>query len=136
MKSLVGKVKIGSPAVTNGGGTMGIQWLNDFFTACAGQCNIDFVAFHWYDSASNFAYFEKHVNDVITAANNNGVAKVWLTEFAPSGSADAQASFMKQAVEFLDSNTSVERYAAFMASPDTLLSGTSLNTIGSAYASA
>ncbi|KAK5097293.1 hypothetical protein LTR70_003699 [Exophiala xenobiotica] len=135
MASLVGKVQIGSPAVTNGGGDMGVTWLDNFFKACGGSCNCDFVAYHWYDSAENFAYFQKHTDDVVAVAAKYGIQKVWLTEFQPSGSADAQASFMKQAVEYLDGNPAVERYAAFMAAEGALLTGNSLNTLGSAYAS-
>lgn len=137
MKSLVGKVKIGSPAITNGAGTsplMGIDWLNQWFKECAGQCPVDFVAFHWYATADSIDYFKKHVADVIAAAQANGVNKVWLTEFAPAGSAADQASFMKEAVAFLESTPAVERYAGFMASSNTLLSGTSLNSVGAAYA--
>ena len=134
MASLVGKVQIGSPAVTNGGGDMGTAWLDAFFTACGGNCNCDFVAYHWYDSAENFAYFQKHTEDVVKVAQKYGINKVWLTEFQPSGSADAQASFMKQAVEYLDGNSAVERYAAFMAAEGALVSGNSLNSLGMAYA--
>jgi len=135
MASLVGKVQIGSPAVTNGGGSMGVTWLDNFFKACGGSCNCDFVAYHWYDSAENFAYFKQQTEAVIAVANNYGISKVWLTEFEPSGSADAQASFMKQALEYLDGNSAVERYAAFMAADGVMMTGDSLNSLGSAYAS-
>ena len=135
MASLVGKVKIGSPAVTNGAGDMGTGWLDAFFTACGGSCGVDFVAYHWYATADSFDYFKQHTEDVIAVAAKYGISKVWLTEFEPSGSDDAQASFMKQAVAYLDSNPAVERYAAFMASDGTMLTGGSLNSVGSAYAS-
>lgn len=137
MQDLVGKVQIGSPAVTNGNSDsppMGVKWLTQFFTACGKDCPVDFVNMHWYAGAENFDYFKQCVDDVVTVAQNNGISKVWVTEFAPSGSADAQASFMKQAVAYLDGNAAVERYAAFMASDGTLLSGKSLNSVGSAYA--
>ena len=139
MKSLAGKVQIGSPAVTNGDSTsplMGLPWLNQWFKDCAGQCPVDFVAFHWYAGADQIDYFKTYVNSVIAAAAANGVSKVWLTEFAPSGSAAAQATFMQEAVAFLDSTAAVERYAGFMASDGALLSGSSLNSVGSAYANA
>lgn len=135
-----GGVKVGSPAVTNGAGTspaMGVDWLDQFFAACGTDCPVDFVAYHWYAGADQINYFQQHTEDVIAIANKYGVSKVWLTEFQPtSGSDSDQANFMQQAVEYLDGNGSVERYAAFMASSGTLLSGTSLNTIGSAYADA
>ncbi len=139
MKGLGSNVQIGSPAVTNGDSQsplMGIPWLNKWFEACAGNCPVDFVAFHWYATADSFDYFKQHVEDVVAAAAAQGINKVWLTEFQPAGSPEAQASFMKQAVEYLDSNPAVERYAAFMASEGTMLTGGSLNALGSAYAGA
>nr|KAK5443207.1 hypothetical protein LTR18_005885 [Exophiala xenobiotica] len=137
MNPLAGQVEIGSPAITNGAGTsplMGIDWLNSFFEACNGECKVDFVAFHWYADATNFAYFKQHVQDVITAANANGVSKVWLTEFGASGSDSDVASFLQQAVEFLDSTAAVERYAYFMCSDGILVNGNSVSSpIGAAY---
>lgn len=137
MSSLVGKVQIGSPAVTNGASSnMGTGWLDQFLTACGEGCPVNFVAYHWYNTAESIEDFKQHTLDVIKVANDHGINKVWLTEFAPSGSADAQASFMTEAVSFLESTAAVERYAAFMASDGTLLSGNALNSIGSAYVAA
>jgi hypothetical protein len=141
MNPLAGNgVQIGSPAVTNGAGTsppMGVDWLNQFFTACAGNCKVDFVAFHWYAPANSIAYFKQHVQDVIAAAAAGGVSKVWLTEFQASGT-DAQVeAFMAEALPFLDSTPAVERYAYFMCATgagDLLTSSSSLSAIGQAYA--
>lgn len=136
MNPLSGQAQIGSPAITNGGGSMGITWLNNFFKACNGQCKVDFVAFHWYDQASNLAYFKSHVNDVIAAAQANGVSKVWLTEFGASGSDSDVANFLTQATSFLDSTGAVERYAYFMCSNGILINGNSISSpVGAAYAS-
>lgn len=43
MQPFASKAKLGSPAVSNGGGTMGLSWLSSFMTACSG-CQIDFVS--------------------------------------------------------------------------------------------
>lgn len=137
MNPLAGQVAIGSPAVTNGAGTsplMGIDWLSAWFKACGGQCKVDFVAFHWYDSASNFAYFKKHVQDVIDLAAANGVGKVWLTEFGATGSDSDVASFIQQATSFLDSTPAVDGYAYFMVQNGILVNGNSLSSLGTAYA--
>jgi hypothetical protein len=67
-----GRAQLGSPAVTNGG----LSWLSEFLGEC-GDCEIDFVAVHWYDSASNFAYFTSFINQVCSIANGR---QVWLTE--------------------------------------------------------
>jgi hypothetical protein len=133
---LSGQVSIGSPGVTNGPAPMGISWLQSFFDACGGQCNIDFVAFHWYDSATNVAYFKQHVQDVIDTAAKNGVSKVWLTEFGASGSDSEVAGFIQEVIPWLDSQPAVERYAYFMCSDGILVKGNSISSpIGSAYAS-
>lgn len=137
MNPLAGQVAIGSPAVTNGAGTnplMGIDWLREWFKACGGQCKVDFVAFHWYDSANNFAYFTKHVQDVIDLATENGVGKVWLTEYGATGSDSDVASFISKSVDFLENTPAVEAYAYFMTSNGILVNGNSLSSLGTAYA--
>lgn len=135
LNPLADQVSIGSPAITNGGSPMGIQWLENFFKACGAQCKVDFVAFHWYDAASNFAYFEKHMEDVISLAQRQGIEKVWLTEFGASGSKDEVAAFLRQAVDYLDGNSAVERYAYFMCSDGILVDGNAIsNPIGEEYA--
>lgn len=137
MNPLAGQVAIGSPAITNGAGTnplMGIDWLTQWFSACAGNCKVDFVAFHWYDSASNIAYFKKHVQDVINLAAQNGVGKVWLTEYGATGSDSDVANFIQESSSFLESTAAVERYAYFMVQNGILVNGNSLSTLGSAYA--
>jgi hypothetical protein len=129
-------VEIGSPAVSNGAGTnllLGIDWLNAFFTACAGNCKVDFVAFHWYADASDTDYFKSYVGDVIGNATAAGVSKVWLTEFGTTGG-DAE-SFLQEVLPFLDETPEVERYAFFMCANPQMLSGTTLNSVGQAYAS-
>ncbi|RMD44015.1 hypothetical protein DV735_g1136, partial [Chaetothyriales sp. CBS 134920] len=142
LNPLAGQVEIGSPAVTNGAGTsplLGLDWLNSFFDSCDGKCQVDFVAFHWYDAATNIDGFKSHVQDVIDAAANNGVSKVWLTEFGTtSGTDDEKASFISEATDFLDSTAAVERYAYFMVgdgSGQLLSSSGTLNTLGEAYVS-
>ncbi|RMZ83296.1 hypothetical protein DV738_g1344, partial [Chaetothyriales sp. CBS 135597] len=142
LNPLAGQVEIGSPAVTNGAGTsplMGIDWLNSFFDSCDGKCQVDFVAFHWYDAASNIEGFKSHVQDVIDAAAQNGVSKVWLTEFGTtSGTDDEKAAFITEATSFLDSTSAVERYAYFMVgegSGQLLSSSSTLSTLGLAYVS-
>jgi len=139
MNPLAGQAQIGSPAVTNGVGSnppMGTTWLQQFFDACNGECKVNFVAFHWYGSATDFASLQSQVQDIITTANNNGVDKVWLTEFGASGSDDEVASFLDQALPWLDSQSAVERYAYFMCSDGILLSGNSVSSpVGTAYVS-
>lgn len=140
MNPYSGQVRIGSPAVTNGGpsgGTdgMGLGWMRNFFDKCAGKCKVDFLAFHWYDSADNVAYFKNYVQDVITLAKENGINKVWMTEFAASGSNDQVAKFLDEVLPWMDGIDAVERYAYFMCSEGQLVSGSSMSDpVGKAYA--
>jgi hypothetical protein len=58
MQPFAGRVKLVSPAITNGAPpNMGTGWMDQFLKACTG-CTIDVIAFHIYDSATNVAYFQ------------------------------------------------------------------------------
>lgn len=111
MQPFAGKAKLGAPAVTNGGGSMGLTYLKSFLLSCSG-CTIDFVPIHWYDSATNVAYFKKHVQDAHAAA---GGRPIWITEFAAAGTLAQQTAFLKQVLPWLDSTSYVQRYAYFYA---------------------
>lgn len=52
-------VKLGAPAVT--GAPNGFTWLSDFFSACHGSCNPDFIPIHWY---GNFDGLSSHMEQV------------------------------------------------------------------------
>ncbi|KAF2710972.1 glycoside hydrolase family 128 protein, partial [Pleomassaria siparia CBS 279.74] len=104
------KIRLGSPAVTNGAPPMGLDYLSRFIATCTG-CQIDFVAIHWYDNANNFAYFKLHVKNAYEAG---GRRPVWITEFRPTGSEADVIAFLKEALPWLDSQDYVERYAYFM----------------------
>jgi hypothetical protein len=64
-----GRVKLVSPAVTNGAAPMGLTWLDNFFSACSG-CTIDAVAIHIYDSATNIDYFKNYITGGVSFALN------------------------------------------------------------------
>lgn len=131
MEPYHGKATLVGPAVTNGGGAMGLTWLSSFLTACS-ACHIDAIAIHWYDSATNFAYFKQHVTDAYAAGGNR---PIWITEFAGSGSADEQEAFLAQALPFLDSLDYVQKYAYFMVSDGNLVSGKTISALGEKFAS-
>jgi len=42
MQPYAGVAKLGSPAITNGGGTWGVNWLKSFMASCT-NCTIDFT---------------------------------------------------------------------------------------------
>ncbi|KAK8206930.1 hypothetical protein M8818_004765 [Zalaria obscura] len=131
MEPFAGKAKLGAPAVTNGGGAMGLTWLSEFLDACS-DCTIDFVSIHWYDSYSNTAYFQDQVNNATSVA---GGKPVWVTEFGTTDGTDDQiASFLETVMPWMDSQDFVERYAYFMASDGILLTGTEPSSpVGTTY---
>ncbi|TEY60138.1 hypothetical protein BOTCAL_0185g00010 [Botryotinia calthae] len=135
MQPFAGKAKLGAPAVTNGASPMGLTWLKSFLSSCS-DCTIDFVCIHWYDSASNVAYFKQYVQDAYTAGGNR---PLWITEFQASGSTDEQNAFMKEVLPWLDASTMVDRNAWFMADTAAggLMSSTSaLSTLGNTFKTA
>lgn len=131
MQPYAGKAKLGAPAVTNGGGSMGLTYLSNFISACPG-CTIDFINIHWYESATNFAYFKSHIEDAYKAG---GGRPVWITEFAASGSTAEQNTFLEVVIPWLDAQPYVERYAYFMCKDGVLTSGNGVSTLGSTFES-
>ncbi len=88
-------VKLGAPAVT--GAPSGFTWLQNFFTACDGKCNPDFLPVHWY---GNFEGLASHVGQVRGTYPN---MTLWVTEYAdPNASLADSESFYNQSSQFFD----------------------------------
>lgn len=124
-------VQVGSPAVCNGGGEVGLAWLKKFMAACE-SCKIDFIAIHWYGDANDYGVeaLKKHIKDTQAVAAGR---PIWLTEFQPSGSVEQQADFMNQMLPYLDDKSNgVERYAYYQVD-GILTSGNALSELGSKY---
>ena len=134
MQPFASKAQLGTPAVTNGASPMGLAYLSAFITALedAGG-SYDFCAFHWYDSASNVAYFKNYMQEASTACKGK---PIWVTEIGASGSADEQNTFLQTVMPWMDQQGYIERYAYFMVTPgDLISSGTELSTLGETFAS-
>jgi hypothetical protein len=135
MQPYAGQVRLGAPAVTNGGAPMGLTYLTNFLSSCTG-CQVDFCPIHWYDSATNIGYFKWYLDQAHTAC---GGKPIWITEFGASGSEADISTFLKTVLPWLDSLDYVERYAYFYdgASTDgTYLvnaAGTARSTIGEIF---
>jgi hypothetical protein len=129
MQPFAGKAKLGAPAVTNGGGQSGLQYMENFIGNCTG-CTIDFVNIHWYDSAANYGYFQSHVEQAYTMGGNR---PVWITEFAGSGTTDQQNEFLQVVIPWLDAQPYVAGYAYFMVADGVLVNGDSLSQLGSTF---
>ncbi|KAK2766317.1 hypothetical protein FQN54_007834 [Arachnomyces sp. PD_36] len=129
-----GRVRLGSPACTNSETPgMGLDWMRQFFAACAGQCGIDFMTTHWYAGADQVAYFKDHVSRAIATAKDNGIHHIWITEFAATGSPGQQQAFLDAVLPWLDSKPEVARYAYFYAAEGHMLTGNAVNGVGSRY---
>jgi hypothetical protein len=127
-----GKAQLGSPAVTNGAGAMGLTWLKNFLASCT-DCQIDFVCIHWYNGGDAAAFMD-YVDTAYAAGGNR---PLWITEFQGEGDATAQNTFLQTVIPQLDASPKVARYAYFMASDGVLLSsGSKLSTLGNTFASA
>jgi hypothetical protein len=130
MQPFAGQAKLVSPAVTNGGSEMGLQWTKEFLGNCTG-CTVDAIALHWY---SNYALdLQNHIQSAYSMFGK----PIWVTEFGLTGSTDAQVESFLQTIEpWMDSQSFVERYAYFGAFTGYLLNsaGTGLSAYGSVYA--
>jgi len=131
MEPFAGKAKICAPSVTNGGGSMGLNWLKSFLESCQ-DCTIDCLNIHWYDSAENTEYFKSHISDAADLAPGK---PIYVSEFAATGSDDQISQFLEDVMPWMDSNDAVGGYAYFMASDGSLVSGLEKSTIGQTYAS-
>jgi hypothetical protein len=133
VQQFAGKVKLGAPAVTNGGAPMGLTYMQNFLGACKTKgCQIDFVCIHWYNGGTADD-FKTYVQNAYTQSGN---LPVWITEFQAPGDTAEQTAFLQEVIPWLDSQSFVEKYAYFMASDGILLSaGSTLSTLGETFAS-
>jgi Glycosyl hydrolase catalytic core len=115
MQPFAGKVKLSAPAVTNGAAPMGLAYLQSFISSCTG-CQIDVVPIHWYDSATNVAYFKAYIPQAYAAGGNR---PLWITEFGASGTDAQVVAFLKEVLPWLDSLSYVQRYSYFYDGPST-----------------
>ncbi|KAI1329321.1 glycosyl hydrolase catalytic core-domain-containing protein [Xylariaceae sp. FL0255] len=137
LNQYAGKASISAPAISSSESSgQGIDWLNQFFDACAGQCQIDFCVGHWYGpgGTSGASAFLQYVSDLHTACNN---LPVWITEF--QATSDDVDTFMSTVISAMNSDeySYVDRYSYFMAAADSgdlFESATQLTSFGQIYA--
>ncbi|EME42360.1 hypothetical protein DOTSEDRAFT_73248 [Dothistroma septosporum NZE10] len=135
MNPLASQAKLCAPSVTNGGGQMGLTYLQNFLNACNSgdeTCQIDCINIHWYDSATNIAYFKQHINDAKAIA---GDKPIYVTEFGATGSDDEINTFLQEVMPWMDSDNQIAGYAYYMVSEGLLISGGEPTTYGSTYKS-
>ncbi|KAI0542156.1 glycosyl hydrolase catalytic core-domain-containing protein [Xylaria digitata] len=136
MNPYAGKARISSPAISSSeNANQGVDWLNQFFSACNGKCQVDFCAAHWYGPGGDAGagLFLSHLKDVKEACNGK---PVWVTEFAAES--DSIDAFMRNITTTLETDPDydfVEKYSYFMASVGQLFtSATELSSFGRIYA--
>ncbi|KAG8418725.1 hypothetical protein J3459_012091 [Metarhizium acridum] len=130
-----GKALVGAPAITNSNKPEeGIRWLKNFVSECETKgCKYDFCNVHWYSPVEEFDKLFDHIEQAHVTC---GGKPIFLTEFAPTGSASEVDDFMKRAIPKLDSLDYLYGYSYFMIEPNKLLSSTtSLSSVGKIFAS-
>lgn len=139
----VNGVRLGSPAISSA--PAGKTWLQDFFTVCAGNCTVDFIALNWY--GVNATQFIQYLYDL----HGTFQKPLWVTEWACQNYVNVQQQcseneivhFMNETQSFMDGADFVERYAWFGAmkqlpqgvNPDNALMDTNgdINALGRQY---
>ncbi|KAJ3820337.1 hypothetical protein F5880DRAFT_976351 [Lentinula raphanica] len=99
----------------------GETWTHDFFTACNGGCNPDFMAVHWYGVSAN--EFKSYVEYWHNTYNRT----IWVTEFAyqdfngnVQGDVDLATiqSFMSDTTSWMDQQDYIEYFCWYGAMLD------------------
>ncbi|KAI4745822.1 hypothetical protein E4T50_03821 [Aureobasidium sp. EXF-12298] len=137
MEPFAGKALLGSPAVTNAGSPMGLTWLGNFMGNCTG-CHIDFINIHWYSNKwAGANYFKQQVQ---AAHAMSGGRPVWITEFGLDSSEGGYnttelQSFLEEVMDWMDSQSYVQRYAYFMDTTGMLMNsdGSGMSDTGAMY---
>jgi hypothetical protein len=141
-------LKLVSPAVNFCGGncqdTDPFNYLDEFFSACV-DCRVDAIAIHIYVACNPQGdnHAEWLINHVETY-KSRFAHPLWLTEFACDDATNEseQLAFLEHAVEYLEGEPRIERYAWFAGRADNvgyvdLLAGDGqLSALGQAYVDA
>ncbi|KAI4127699.1 MAG: hypothetical protein LQ338_003074 [Usnochroma carphineum] len=99
-------VKLGAPAVT--GAPSGFTWLQNFFTACKGNCSVDFIPVHWY---GNFEGLTSHIGQVRGTYQN---MTIWVTEYADNDvSLKESQDFYNESSKYFDRIDYITHYSYF-----------------------
>ncbi|KAL8735829.1 MAG: hypothetical protein Q9181_002688 [Wetmoreana brouardii] len=124
VKPFEGLASLASPAITNGGGSSGLGWLENFVGQC-GDCHFDIINVHHYVNRGDVnvdqavsavkSYLTKDVAAFIAKHPQQfGGAKICLGEFwLWNASDDEGADYLKKLLPWLDQNPDVACYQAF-----------------------
>ena len=126
-----------SPCVTStiasSGEFTGLQWLESFAEAGA---EWDATGIHFYADCSQSADNQVgYLKSFVSAVSTQFPKPIWVTEYGCSLGASPEqiGDFLTAAGDYLESESAVAHYAAFMASDGILLTGNAPNAAGQAY---
>lgn len=130
-------VTVLGPSVSNSGSpNQGLDWLSKFHDVCP-DAIVDATNIHFYDiyESATIDRFKAQVEKAAKLYNK----PVWVTEFGlnpGSATPEQAASFLKDAMAYLDSSDKVQGYSWFMVGEgeNQLNSGSGLSAIGKVYA--
>lgn len=92
MEPFAGKAKLISPAITNGGSPMGVQWMCDFLAACTG-CHIDGIAMHIYDGAWVSAVLRETYGCILSKSSHTHRTRDTLPATSPVPTMSSRSPF-------------------------------------------
>ncbi|KAL4730286.1 hypothetical protein ACLX1H_002319 [Fusarium chlamydosporum] len=134
LNSYAGKALIGAPSISNSGlPGEGREWLSSFVDECdklgGEKCHYDFCNIHWY---SEVEYGETLFEHIKKSSEICGGKPIWLTEFAPTGSDEAIASWLEETIPRLESLDILDAYSYFKVDKGMLMTTeTEMSTYGS-----
>jgi len=103
-------LQLGMPAITSS--QMGLTWLSQWYAACAGGCNPDFMTVHVYSAFEGVASWIGQMN----ATYPNITGGTWVTEFAYENQPlNATQAYYNMTMEYFDRLDYIKRYSYFGA---------------------
>ncbi|KAL8796692.1 MAG: hypothetical protein Q9195_001082 [Heterodermia aff. obscurata] len=146
MNQFQGKVKLATPAVTNGGGSTGLNYLGQFVDACSG-CHFDIINIHHYVPRSDLtvdqavsalkSYIENDVPALQAKHTQLQGLPIMIGEFFLTGASEAEGGeYLQKIMPYLDQKSTVIGYQAFGGLwPGSFISdnGNGLSPAGAAY---
>lgn len=123
MQPFAGQALLATPAVTNGGGATGLNFLSSFLDACTG-CHFDMINIHHYVDRSSTnvdqavsalkSYIETNVPALQAKHPSIQGLPIMIGEFWLRNASPAEGgTYLESIMPYLDANTNIIGYQAF-----------------------
>lgn len=123
MQPFAGQALLATPAVTNGGGATGLNFLSSFLDACTG-CHFDMINIHHYVDRSSTnvdqavsalkSYIETNVPALQAKHPSIQGLPIMIGEFWLWNASPAEGgTYLESIMPYLDANTNIMGYQAF-----------------------